>query len=337
MAEGIDIVITWVDGNDQTWRAEKNRYSGVTSNDDIKRFRDWENLQFLFRGIEKYAPWIRYIHFVTVGHLPLWLNTRHPKLRIIKHEEFIPREYLPTFNSDTIEMNFHRIPGLSERFVYFNDDMFLMRSVKESDFFINGKPRGHIFEMPTIPSYGDIFPHILFNNLEIINRHFSKSEVIKLHFWKYYSPKYGKTALRNLQYLRIRGFLGFQNLHLPSALLKSTYQTLWDREEDILMETCANKFRSKSDVNQYLIQEWQWLSGEVVPQSSRIGKYYDVGKDGEKLIGHITKRKYKMVCINDTCSDEEYVVMKPRVASAFLSIFPENSLFEKHDWKTQVE
>ena len=78
---------------------------------------------------------MRKVHFVTWGHIPQWLNTKHPKLNIVCHEDFIPQKFLPTFNSHTIEWNFHRIPGLTEQFVYFNDDMFLLKPVYMEDFF----------------------------------------------------------------------------------------------------------------------------------------------------------------------------------------------------------
>ena len=110
----IDFVITWVDGNDSAWREEKARYSGVSGDQKKNRFRDWDILQYWFRGIEKFAAWVNCVYFVTWGHIPGWLNTDHPKLKIIRHEEFIPKEYLPTFNSHTIEFNLHRIQDLSE-------------------------------------------------------------------------------------------------------------------------------------------------------------------------------------------------------------------------------
>ena len=69
--------------------------------------------------------------------MPKWLNTNHPKLNIVKHSDYIPSQYLPTFNSHTIELNIHRIKGLSEFFVYFNDDMFLTRRAKPTEFFKN--------------------------------------------------------------------------------------------------------------------------------------------------------------------------------------------------------
>ena len=141
----LDFVITWVDGNDKEWQKEKWTYSAkndiISDNDDREeRYRDWDNLQYWFRGIEKYAPWVRTIHFVTCGHLPAWLNTNHPKLHIVKHSDYIPKKYLPTFNSHTIEWNFHRIEGLSERFVYFNDDMFLFKPTSPEDFFLGNCP-----------------------------------------------------------------------------------------------------------------------------------------------------------------------------------------------------
>ena len=130
----IDFIITWVDGNDQVWQEEKAKYSGKTTGDDrAKRYRDWEFLQYWFRGIEQCAPWVNKIHFVTCGHLPLWLNTEHPKLNIVNHKDYIPEQYLPTFSCRPIELNLHRIPGLSDNFVYFNDDMFLFQPVKQEE------------------------------------------------------------------------------------------------------------------------------------------------------------------------------------------------------------
>ena len=80
----IDFVIAWVDGNDEKWLLEKSKYSLVKENDQSKiRYRDWENLKYLFRGIEKYAPWVNNVFFITYGHLPSWLNVNNDKLKIL--------------------------------------------------------------------------------------------------------------------------------------------------------------------------------------------------------------------------------------------------------------
>ncbi len=102
----IDFVVTWVDGNDPVWQAEKAKYSPNKNADNRNvRFRDWDNMQYWFRAVEKFAPWVNKIHFVTYGHLPKWLNINNPKLNIAKHSDFIPQKYLPTFSSRTIEFN----------------------------------------------------------------------------------------------------------------------------------------------------------------------------------------------------------------------------------------
>ena len=129
----IDFVMIWVDGNDPEWQKEKAKYDErvvTTANSEV-RYRDWDNLQYWFRAVEKFAPWVNKIHFVTWGHLPPWLDTSNPKLHVVNHKDFIPEEYLPTFSSHTIELNLHRIEGLAERFVYFNDDTFLMAPTPE--------------------------------------------------------------------------------------------------------------------------------------------------------------------------------------------------------------
>ena len=99
----IDLVIPWVDGNDPKWLAEKRACLKEEEGDGrANRFREWDNLEYLFRGIEKNLPWIRKIHFITWGHVPKWMKVNHPKLNIVKHTDYIPKEYLPTYNSHVI-------------------------------------------------------------------------------------------------------------------------------------------------------------------------------------------------------------------------------------------
>lgn len=92
----------------------------------MHRYRDYGTFNYWFRMVEMHAPWVNNIYLITNGQRPKWLNVNHPKLKWVRHEEFIPKEYLPTFNASAIEMNIHRIDGLSENFVLFNDDMYLI-------------------------------------------------------------------------------------------------------------------------------------------------------------------------------------------------------------------
>ena len=104
MQEKIDFVIMWVDGSDPKWLEEKNKYldKKIDTSNAINRYRDMGVLKYWFRGVEKFAPWVNKIHFVTWGHVPSWLNTNNPKLNVVKHEDFIPQKYLPVFNANAI-------------------------------------------------------------------------------------------------------------------------------------------------------------------------------------------------------------------------------------------
>ena len=105
----IDFVITWVDDKDSIWRAKKETYieDGTSVGNTEVRYRDWDLMRYWFRGVEKNAPWVRNIFFVTDNQKPEWLRLEHPKLKWIKHTDFIPDEYLPTFNANAIEWNLH--------------------------------------------------------------------------------------------------------------------------------------------------------------------------------------------------------------------------------------
>ncbi|MEE1287136.1 MAG: stealth family protein [Bacteroidaceae bacterium] len=136
----IDIVYLWVDGNDPIWRAKRDAFIGKTSEESSRncegRYADNDELKYSLRSIEKHAPWIRNIYIVTDNQQPSWLDISCPKVKIIDLTEIMPREVLPCFNSSLIEKFLHNIPGLAEHFLYSNDDMFLYKTVKPSDFFM---------------------------------------------------------------------------------------------------------------------------------------------------------------------------------------------------------
>ena len=93
-----------------------------SASDGANRYRDNDELRYNFRSLEKYAPWLRRIHLVTNGQVPNWLNVAHPRVRVVTHADIFPNPaHLPVFSSPAIEVHLHRIPGLSRRFIYFND------------------------------------------------------------------------------------------------------------------------------------------------------------------------------------------------------------------------
>jgi len=329
----IDIVITWVDGNDSKWREQKEKYErlikkvNLTSNSNA-RYRDWDNIQYIFRGIEKYMPWINKVHFVTYGHLPSWINTNCKKLNIVNHKDFIPKEYLPTFNSNAIELNFHRIPGLAEQFINFNDDTFVLAPTFPEDFFVDGKPKDMAVISPA-PCFRDVICCIETNNFGIINDYFSINN-IKKDWKKWYSLKYGKFLLRTIIFSRFKTILGIFEPHIPFSHLKSTMYEVWKKEREVLDNTCKNKFRTRDDVNDWLFRHWQIMSGNFEPRQWNFGLHIALYKDEDIALKLIKDPgKLKILCLNDSKELVDFEKSKKRINSALEKVFPDKSEFEK--------
>lgn len=329
--EKIDFVVTWVDGNDENWKKEKSRFENkINKNIDEseERYRDWEIMKYWFRAVEKNTPWVNKIFFITWGHIPKWLNVNNPKLVIIKHEDYIPTRFLPTFNSNVIELNLNRIKELSENFVLFNDDMFILKNMKEKEFFINGIPRDSFAENAiTTNKEEDIFPHILLNNMGIINEKFCKKNVYKKNLFKYINPKYGLKNLRTIGLLGWSNFSLIYDNHIPVALCKSTLNQVWNENESILENTSMNRFRSITDINQYVFRYYQMLSGNFKPRSFKVGRRLTLTDNNEKIYSIIKQRKYKMVCLNDG-KISNFDKTKKELIDAFEYAFNEKSSFE---------
>ncbi len=134
--EKIDIVYLWVDGSDDAWRVVKEKWQNkIKGNSDVykdalsaARWADNDELLYSLRSVEKFAPWVNHIYIITgFGQRPKWLRTTHPKITIVPHEQIMPRDAIPTFNSNAIEKCVANIPGLCEKFLLLNDDVFFWR------------------------------------------------------------------------------------------------------------------------------------------------------------------------------------------------------------------
>ena len=332
---GIDFVILWVDGNDPKWQSEKAEDDSNINDDSntTNRYRDWGLLPYWFRGIEKFTPWVNKIHFVTWGHVPEFLNLNNPKLNVVKHTDFIPEEYLPTFSSHSIELNIHRIPGLSENFVYFNDDMFIVRPMNEQAFFNENLPCTYGGEVP-MAFQGDvgIWRHAAINNMGVINDHFNKKEQLKAFRKKYISSNYRwQDNIRTfaLEALFPDYFWGFKNLHAPGAYLKKTFEEVWEAETDLLNKTCSHKFRSADDVNQWVMLWWQVASGSFTPYNTD-NLVCSVNKNTADFVCNAIKSQSNdMICVNDGADEGDFDFLSEELKSAFQTILPEKSSFEK--------
>lgn len=145
----VDVVYTWVDDRTPGYRELLSRYATVKGDDDPSRTRDnLDTLRYSMRSLERHAPWINRVYLFTCRpQVPDWLNTDHPRLSVVHHDEVIPPQYLPTFNSLAIISHLHLIPGLSRKFLYLEDDMMFLRSVTMADF-VAPDGRQLVFEEP---------------------------------------------------------------------------------------------------------------------------------------------------------------------------------------------
>lgn len=335
----IDIVVLWVDGNDPAWQKEKAQYEtmefGTTATDDrAQRYRDFDLMRYWFRGMEENLDWIGTIYFVTWGHVPSWLDIKHPKLQIIKHEDIIPAEYLPVFNSNAIEIFIKNIPGLSEQFLYFNDDCFLMQKTTPDRFFRDGLPRDLLAFQPTVANESDdTMPYITLNNAMVLARHFRKREEVKKHPAHYFHIGYPALYFfYNLLELAFPRYTAFYTVHGPAPMLKSVHEEVWAKEPTVLEQTARHRFRSREDISQCLFREWAKLSGRFVPyNAAKDTGYYNLGERDAALYDTIAQRRKLFVCVNDSNHTIDFDSTREKLHAAFDVAFPTPSSFEKRN------
>ena len=332
MNQQIDFVITWVDGQDEAWRKEKKRYLHDNKIDDSEvRYRDWGLLKYWFRGVEKFAPWVRKIHFITWGHLPEWLDTANPKLHIVRHEDYIPKKYLPVFNSNILEIYMNRIEGLSEHFVYFNDDIILVNSLKPSYFFEDGQPCDMLAFQPVVANPSNpVMSHLLLNNTLVLSKYFTKRDNVCRQPGNYFKIGYPPLYFfYNLLELAFPLYSGFYTVHGPMPFCKRTFDEVWEKEGEWLERMSSNRFRSEDDLTPYLFREWQKLSGHFHPKNIlRDFQYFNISNDNSQLIRAIRKQKKSILCINDADLEDGFENARRQLWEAFEQILPEKSAYE---------
>lgn len=309
----IDVVYTWVDGQDQKWLNSKKSHemdAGVPMEDFVDTPGRWHNrdeLRYSIRSIEMFAPFVRNIYIVTDGQCPNWLDQTNPRIRVVDHKEiFLKDADLPTFNSHSIECNLHHIEGLSEHFIYLNDDMLLGRLCHETDFFeANGIAKIHPEPLYIVPEL------IVPEDAEYI--HAGKNVVELFQDRLDISPK---NTMR----------------HIPYSIRRSVMFDLESEYRDDFSRTSSNRFRSVSDISpiSFMYCHYAFAKGiAVVEESSH--RYIPLwARTLPRTLDFVEKsRKYKFICLNDSTSlasgnDSNNVI----VSNFFNNYFPIKSSFE---------
>ncbi len=317
--------------DDPQWRADFEKYSGRRREDknstSVARFRDYGFLKYWFRGIDKFAPWVRKVHFVTCGQKPEWLDESHPKLHLVNHEDYIPGEFLPCFNSNVLEYYMHRIPGLSDRFVYFNDDFFITAPVGEERFFRDGLPCDiAAFRL----NFGESqWNKMLKNNIALINKHFDKQEVFAKFYDKWFASEYGSKAMWNRIARGGHKFMTMITPHNAQPYLKSTFEEVWAACGRELTECSTHRFRTVDDLTPELFKTWQCCTGRFMPYNTYTDtKMFPLLVRSGQAIEAVREQKYKLVCLNDNENIRNYERVMQNIQAAFESIFPDKSSYE---------
>lgn len=327
----IDFVVTWVDMDDPAWQAEFEKYSGKGDNAkngvSKARFRDYGFLRYWFRGVEKFAPWVRKIHFVTCGQKPEWLDTDNPKIHLVNHRDYIPEQFLPLYNSAVIELYMHRIPGLSEHFVYFNDDFYIINRISEERFFRNGLPCD-IATFLYNPAWSQWYRRIR-NNLEIINRHFDKKEVMARFHDKWFDKSYGSKACWNYLLKPYGKFITLRTPHNAQPYLKSTLEEVWSVAGEDLTAVSVNRFRADSDYTPELFRTWQICKGNFEPYNTyQDTRMFPLMVRAKQAVRAVREQSYSLICLNDNIHIRNYDQVMENIRNAFESILPDKSGFE---------
>lgn len=327
----IDFVITWVDMNDPKWQAEYNLYStsrNISENGKSEaRFRDNGLLRYWFRGVEKFAPWVRKIHFITNGQKPDWLDINNPKIHLVHHKDFIPLQFLPTYNSTVIERYIHLISELSEHFVYFNDDFYIINDVKQERFFVNGLPCD-IAVFDYNPSWSQWYVRIK-NNINMINRHFDKKNVMAQWHDKWFHKSYGLKARWNYLMKFYDKFITLRTPHNAQPYLKKTFEEVWNAAGVELTATSSNRFRDMTDYTPELFRTWQICQGNFEPYNTyNDTRMFPLILRPKQAVNAIKRQSYTLICLNDNVRIRHYDTVMKNLRDAFQMILPDKSGFE---------
>jgi hypothetical protein len=329
----IDLVYLWLDGNDKKWRAEKNKWQAIesgkvnlASEGTVEaRWRENDELKYSLRSAAKFAPWINHIYIVTcMGQVPKWLDTKNPKITIVDHTEIMPADALPTFNSMAIEGCVINIPGLSEYFLYANDDTFFGRPLTPSYFFDDmgrtivwyNKDKKRKSYTDSLKKSGSEYRNIIYNSARVFDLLFGVN-MYRLLPCHNIEP-YRKSRIKEL---------------LSNPLINVYYQ-----------KTIRSKFRNKSDIQRWIFTLYDIAFDNAVTHHVKtkkrmfsfmykfLDKIYYGFRDSPSYTTNTVKRCIKkfqppLFCINDT---EANTVKDNEDNKNFLiDLLPEKSEFEK--------
>lgn len=287
----IDVVFTWVDGSDEKWqqkyqqamRTHQFERIGLYA-DDSARFANHNELYYSVYAVQKFMPWVRHIFIVTDEQIPKWLDIeKQTQIKIIDHKQIIDGQYLPTFNSHVIEAHLHRIPELSDHFIYFNDDVFVARPLSPSHFFSSNGIASIFTANKSIKN--------------MLNRGIHTPTLLA-----------SRNSIKLLQ-ANYDCIIDFSLVHTYVPLTKKIYQLAWQKYKDEIISFLNNKVRGTNDLNfsNFFIPYLMYLEGRSYVKTE-ICYYFNIRSPNADYIYKklLLKKKYNQMphsfCANDVTS-----------------------------------
>lgn len=344
MISGIDFVLPIVDPSEPQWQEQYRQYHNGGEGDIPARFRDWGWLRYWLRSVAKNAPWVHRIYILSCNTKPDWINADGERLVWLHHQDFIPAELLPTFNVNTIELHLHRIPGLSEHFVYFNDDTFINAPIAPTYYFKDSLPCDATLEgLFFVPHYeqGNWGTQLMeFCDLGLLKKHFLRREVVKGNWYRWYGSYLPWQSRLKAFLLSFQSqFFNFNTPHHERPLLKSIFEEVWKAEPDYLRHSCT-RFREPANANVYLMRYWHLASNRFYPDRSRLqSRYYEILPDTlDAICKDIKEGIEPSLCLNDvsTCTDDFFKTAKERLNFVFSSKYSSSCVYEIDNTKSPL-
>lgn len=283
--EPIDVVYTWVDGNDPAWLARKAAATDGADLSEINstatvasRFADRNELKYSLRSLEMYAPWVNHVYVVTDQQRPDWLVDAHPRLTIVDHKDiFTDPSVLPVYNSHAIESQLHHIPGLSDRYLYLNDDMIFARPVSPSIWFEPGGLTKFFLSKAVL----DVNPPSSRDLPVLSSAKMNRQRVLE---------QYGRWVTQKFK-------------HTPHAQRRDVLEDLEATLPEDFRRTAASRLRHPDDLSvpSALHHYWAQSTGRAHEGKIRYD-YFDTGTPGvaARLERLATREDLDVFCINDS-------------------------------------
>ena len=301
----IDLVYLWCSNADPKFLRMMNRTRTdlllpIKKDNPDHRTTDHNELRYSLRSVEKFAPWINHIFIVTYHQVPEWLNLNHPKITIVDHTEIILPEYLPTFNSNVIEAFLHKIQGLSEHFLFANDDMMFGDKTDPNFFFDKGERPIH-YPHPVSKYSGSYYDRILNRAKKMAENDTGSTLPMSTLYPSHNIDPYTKT------------------------LYTDTVNHFWEHYQEML----PNRFRRDNDVQRFLVSCWGHLTGRLIWKEIDSKKVAYIEKVTPAIENSFMTQPPNLFCLNDanilTGTDS---LNQQRLLQ---KLFPDKSEFEKDD------